>query len=235
MLMKHKATIFVLHSCDNTDSKLELLYCLIGDIHMAKLGQFLLFFLAFGVAGYAIFAYSFLPLGSNVFPEMKANFIAHSNLIYTHVFASVVALVIGPFQLLKKFRSNFKQVHRWLGRIYLLLGVLLGGLSGLILAQYASGGLVARIGFASLAVLWLYTGLRAYLSARRGAIGQHRKWMLRNFALTFAAVTLRLYLPIGMVSGFEFSSAYAVIAWLCWIPNLAFVEYRFNTTKLFAS
>ncbi len=52
--------------------------------------------------------------------------------------------------------------------------------------------------------------------------------MVRNFALTFAAVTLRLYLPASAVVGVEFELAYAAIAWLCWIPNLVFAELLFN-------
>jgi len=83
-----------------------------------------------------------------------------------------------------------------------------------------------RYGFASLAVLWLYTGFRACVSIRKGAVVDHNKWMLRNFALTFAAVTLRIYLPISMLIGLEFSATYPVIAWLCWVPNIAFVEWR---------
>lgn len=188
-----------------------------------------LYLLAFGVAGYAAFAYSVLPLGSLVHPDMKANFLSHSTGIYTHVFASIVALVLGPFQFSANLRQKHTDLHRWLGRTYLAVGVLVGGLSGLYMSQYAFGGPVSRLGFAVLAVLWLYTGLRAYQAVRCGAIAEHRKWMVRNFSLTIAAVTLRLYLPVSMVAGVEFSIAYPIIAWLCWVPNLVFAEWRYNT------
>jgi hypothetical protein len=52
--------------------------------------------------------------------------------------------------------------------------------------------------------------------------------MVRNFALTFAAVMLRLYLPASMVVGIEFELAYPVIAWLCWLPNVVVAEMLFN-------
>jgi hypothetical protein len=48
----------------------------------------------------------------------------------------------------------------------------------------------------------------------------HRAWMIRNFALTTAAVTLRIYLPVSMLAGIPFGIAYPVVAWLCWLPNL---------------
>ena len=195
---------------------------------MRSISNGLLYFLAFGVAGYAAFAYGVLPLGSLVHPDMKANFLAHSTGIYIHAFASIVALTLGPFQFSTRLRQKHTNFHRWLGRTYLGVGVLVGGFSGLYMSQYAFGGLVAKLGFATLAIVWLYTGLRAYLAVRRGTIDEHRKWMVRNFSLTFAAVTLRLYLPASMVAGIEFALAYPIIAWLCWLPNLAFVEWQYN-------
>jgi signal transduction histidine kinase len=47
-------------------------------------------------------------------------------------------------------------------------------------------------------------------------------------ALTFAAVTLRLYLPTAMVSESAFEPAYIAVAWLCWVPNLIAAELIFN-------
>lgn len=201
---------------------------------MPILSKGLFFFLAFSVAGYAVYAYGVLPLGALVHPDMKVNFLAHPAGIYTHAFASVVALVLGPFQFSASLRNRHRDVHRWLGRTYLAVGVLVGGLSGLYMSQFAFGGTVAKLGFATLAVCWLYTGLRAYLAVRRRAIDEHQKWMVRNVALTFAAVTLRLLLPASMVAGVEFTIAYPVIAWLCWAPNLAFAEWRYNNTRTMA-
>lgn len=83
---------------------------------MRLLSKGLLFFLAFGVAGYAVFAYSVLPLGSLVHPDMKANFLAHSTGIYTHAFAASLALMLGPFQFSPRLRQTHTAIHRWLGR-----------------------------------------------------------------------------------------------------------------------
>jgi len=192
------------------------------------IGRGLLWFLSFGVAAYAVYVYAVLPLGSLVHPDMGANFQAHPFGVYTHVFAASVALLIGPFQLSPAIRQRRPGVHRWLGRTYLLVGVLVGGLAGLYMAGHAFGGPVSRAGFGLLALSWLYTGLRAYLAIRRRAVDEHRRWMVRNFALAFAAVTLRLYLPASVAAGIDFAVAYPLIAWLCWVPNLVFAEWRFN-------
>jgi uncharacterized membrane protein len=187
--------------------------------------------LSLGVAGYAIAVYGFLPLGAVVPPEMSATFETQRTGIYAHVFASAVALALGPFQFSARLRTRHLALHRRLGRLYLGVGVLVGGLAGLFMAAHAFGGLAARLGFACLALGWLYTGLRAYLAIRTRNIVSHRRWMIRNFALTFAAVTLRLWLPGSVASGIAFELAYPVIAWLCWVPNLLVAELLLSQTK----
>ena len=198
---------------------------------MRLTGFVALFVLSLGVAGYAVAVYAFLPLGAALHPDMLAAFEAHRTGIYAHVFASAVALTLGPFQFWARLRTARLGLHRWLGRLYLGVGVLVGGLAGLFMAFHAFGGPAARLGFGLLALAWLYTGLRAYLAIRARDLVSHRRWMVRNFALTFAAVTLRLWLPASIVSGFAFEVAYPVIAWLCWVPNLLAAELLFNRTQ----
>lgn len=181
--------------------------------------------LALAVSAYAILAYGLLPLGKLVGPEMRANFLAHHVGIYTHVFAASIALAFGPFQFSERLRRRFPRLHRMSGRVYLGAGVALGGLAGLYMSVFAYGGLVAKTGFAMLALAWLYTGLRAYRAIRAGDVNEHRRWITRNFALTLAAVTLRVLLPLSGLSGIPFALAYPVIAWLSWVPNLLIAEW----------
>ena len=96
------------------------------------------------------------------------------------------------------------------------------------MALHAFGGTPARLGFTLLALAWLFSGFRAFIAIRAGDVASHRRWMIRNFSLTFAAVTLRFYLPAAVASGIPLELAYPVIAWLCWIPNLVAAELVFN-------
>lgn len=187
--------------------------------------------LSLGVAGYALVVYGLLPLGAVVHPDMRAAFEANRVTIYAHVYASSLALLLGPFQFWPRLRAARPAVHRWMGRVYLGVGVLVGGLAGLAMATVAFGGTAARLGFGCLALAWLYTGLRAYAAIRARDVASHRRWMIRNFALTFAAVTLRLYLPGSVASGISMEAAYPVIAWLCWVPNLAVAEWLLHQPR----
>jgi len=48
----------------------------------------------------------------------------------------------------------------------------------------------------------------------------HEKYMIFSFAACFASVTLRIWLPILTGLTGEFNSAYRIVAWLCWVPNI---------------
>jgi uncharacterized membrane protein len=198
---------------------------------MRLAGYIALAVLSLAVAAYGVALYAILPLGSMLHPDMRAVFLAYPVGIYAHVFGAAVALAIGPFQFATRLRVARPRLHRWLGRAYLGVGVLVGGSAGLFMAFHAFGGLAARLGFVLLALAWLYTGVRAYAAIRAGDPRTHRRWMVRNFALTFAAVTLRLYLPASIASGIAFETAYPAIAWLCWVPNLVIAELAFNRKR----
>jgi uncharacterized membrane protein len=160
------------------------------------------------------------------FAEQKAVYLAHHAILLVHIVASMLAILIGPFQFLLRIRKGrLLKFHRWLGRAY-LLSVLAGGLSGLYMAQFAYGGLISRLGFAALASLWLYSGYRAYQHVRNKDIEGHRQWMIRNYALTLAGTMLRIWVPVlvGAV-GIDFTVGYMIIAWLCWVPNLLVAEW----------
>jgi uncharacterized membrane protein len=172
----------------------------------------------------------YLSLDPKVFfPQQRIIYITHLTVLITHVIGSMVALTIGPFMFLNRLRVRWLAVHRWFGRTY-LLGVLAGGVSGMYLAQYAYAGVITRIGFAGLALLWLATGLMAFVRIRAGNVQAHRRWMLRNFALTLAGVMLRLELaPLAMAVGFELG--YIIVAWLCWVPNILIVEWMLRRRR----
>jgi uncharacterized membrane protein len=188
-------------------------------------GWSLMLILSIGVAGYAFAFLAIENLGSS---DLKTKFATIPFAAYSHILGGAVALALGSFQFSSRLRQRFLVGHRWLGRVY-LAGILFGGIGGLVLAFYSDGGMITHWGFGLLAVAWLFTGMQAYRAIRAGRINKHRAWMIRNFALTLAAVMLRIYLPLFAMTGMEFIASYRIISWLCWVPNLLVAEWRLRT------
>jgi hypothetical protein len=177
--------------------------------------------LSVGVAGYAFFhvATGF----QNLPPDIKSNGFFSPLGLQTHIAASAVALLLGPFQFLPAMRRTMPVLHRWSGRIY-VAACLIGGAAGGAIALYSSAGLIAGLGFLGLAIGWLFTTTMAWMSAMKRDFVAHERWMIRSFALTLAAVTLRLYLPTIFILNMGFDGPYTVIAWACWVPNILIAE-----------
>jgi hypothetical protein len=107
-----------------------------------------------------------------------------------------------------------------------------GSIAGFRIAMESFGGLPTHVGFGMLAALWFFTAAMAYQRIMRGSVQSHREWMIRNFALTFAAVTLRIWLPLMTgPMGIAFPPAYVTISWLCWVPNLLVAEMLVSAAR----
>jgi uncharacterized membrane protein len=144
------------------------------------------------------------------------------------VFASI-ALLVGPWQFLPSIFSRRRRLHRLLGWIYVST-VALAWLASLPLALHAHTGATASAGFQALGVVWLTCTLLGFLHARAGRIVEHRRWMIRSYALTTAAITLRLYVGGSDLLHIPLGQSYPYIAWLCWIPNAVVGQWLTKVT-----
>jgi uncharacterized membrane protein len=186
---------------------------------VAKLGWFVLSLFALANA---ILALRYL-LPKVPFPAELDNFITRRTALELHALGGAIALLAGPLQFLPGFRSKHWTYHRHQGWVY-CGGVLLGWLATLTLAPHAQTGWIASAGFLSLGTVWIVCTAVAVRYILKGDAAQHRRWMIRSYALTAAAITLRMYLPIGFAAKLPFDVFYPAVAWLCWVPNLLAVE-----------
>ncbi|QPF72236.1 DUF2306 domain-containing protein [Roseateles sp. DAIF2] len=183
--------------------------------------------LAFGLLTLSALAVGLLSLryalpGQPYAPEL-GNLLARRELLIVHALSAALALLVGPLQLAAALRRRRPALHRWGGRLY-MAAVALGTLSALPLALPAETGVLASAGFLCLALLWAASSFEGLRHARARRYEQHRAWMIRSFALTAAAITLRLYLAAGAALGLPVEQSYPLIAWLCWLPNLLAAE-----------
>jgi hypothetical protein len=145
---------------------------------------------------------------------------------FVHVFTSLFALVGGFTQFAPGVLWNRPGVHRWMGRVYVVDVVLVTGPASLVMAFFANGGTTSRIAFTMLAGLWIFTTAMAYRAVRMRRWRDHREWMVRSYALTLSAITLRLW-KLGLVCLLHPNpmDVYRVVAWLGFVPNLLLAEW----------
>jgi len=179
----------------------------------------------------ALATFRFIPLEMPLAFEVMLPHIEMRPVAFlTHIVAASLALGIGGFQLWDTFRQRRLAWHRWAGRAYVLC-VVIGGVSGFFLGLSALAGAISQAGFVLLAILWCLTTITAVVKIRTGFIKAHRVWMYRSYALTFAAVTLRLQLACFMIAGVDYVPASLWLAWTCWVPNLLLVEWWIQNSK----
>ena len=138
---------------------------------------------------------------------------------FGHISLGGLALLIGWLQFSKRLRIEKIELHRRIGKIY-LISVLISGICSLYIALYATGGMISSLGFFSLGLIWLTSTILGFKAIKNGQIELHRKFMIFSYAACFAAVTLRIWLPLLTIAMGEFNSAYRIVAWLCWVPNI---------------
>lgn len=144
---------------------------------------------------------------------------------YTHISSSLVVLLFGLLQFIKPVLNQAPRIHRLLGKAYVFLVVGISAPSGLIMAIYANGGIAAQVSFIIVSALWWFYTLMAYKKAISKEFKAHTDYMIRSYALTLSAISLRIYvllLPsLILLHGKEM---YVLVSWLSWVPNLLIAE-----------
>lgn len=178
----------------------------------------------------AIASFRFLFGGVAVtMPDFLYHAELHPLAFYSHIILASVALVLVPFQLWPGLRKKQTHIHRALGRIY-GIAVLVAGIGGFWIAVTTKSGNAAAWGFGLLAIAWVGATSYGILLAMRGNLAAHQRWMIRSAALTMAAVTLRLYLGIGVAVGLSYQDIVGLLGWICWVPNLLAAEFIVRTS-----
>ncbi len=145
---------------------------------------------------------------------------------YVHVFTSIFVLLAGFIQFSKYLRIKFTKLHRITGYLYVLLIVFITGPASFMMGWHANGGLPARTSFTLLSFLWVIFTALAWWFAVKQNFNLHRAFMIRSYALTLSAITLRIYTVAFAYFNIHAKPVeiYITTAWLSWVPNLIIAE-----------
>ncbi len=149
---------------------------------------------------------------------------------FIHVFSSFFALAVGFTQFSKAFLRRYPHLHRFIGKVYVIDILCFSGISGLIMAFFAQGGFATKLAFVILAVLWLFTTTKIWTTAQQRNFIAHQHWVIRSYALTLSAVTLRLW-KVFLTAYLHWRplDAYETVAWLGFVPNILIAEWIIRT------
>lgn len=171
----------------------------------------------------------YIPIRTDVgFLQLKQSYLPITEwrvAFFVHVFSSFFVLLAGFTQFFSYLLRRYPRLHRALGYMYVADILLVTGPAGLLMSFYANGGLSSRIAFILLSVLWmLFTALALYKAIKKDFL-LHRFFMVRSYALTLSALTLRAWKVIlADCTDLPPLDRYRVIAWLGWTLNLLVAE-----------
>ncbi len=171
------------------------------------------------VATYAIAALFIANLRTPVFESLLTKIPWSA---YCHIVPGALALVLGAFLLSRRIRRTKLWLHKRLGYAYVVC--VLASTVGALVGNYASPSSTgAKLGFLILGIIWPMVTLVGTPFDDMFDRRAHGTMMKISYALTFAAVTLRIYLAALLTLGFDFETAFAISAWASWMVNLAFL------------
>ena len=127
-------------------------------------------------------------------------------------------------QLSRRLRQRNLQLHRMLGRTY-LIAVLCGSLAGMGLAVTTTFGVIWGFSLFCLALAWITCGAMAFYAIKLRQIAVHQEWMVRTYIVTFGFVTFRLLNDYGPTSRLGApGQRQDVYIWASWVVPLMAAE-----------
>jgi len=172
----------------------------------------------------------YIPIQNDVaFLQLKQSYIHITEwriAFFVHVFSSLLALLAGFTQFSKWLLKHKPRLHRTIGYSYVLNILMVTGPAGLLMSFYANGGITSRIAFVLLSVLWIgFTAIALYKAIKKD-FKAHRIFMIRSYALTLSAITLRIWkVLLANYTDIPPMDRYRIIAWLGWVLNLLIAEW----------
>ena len=144
---------------------------------------------------------------------------------YIHISSSLVVIFAGLLQFIPIIWRKYKAVHRNTGKLYILFILILAAPSGAVLGWYANAGLPARVAFLMQSIVWWAVTAAAWGEIARQRLLPHVNMMIRSFAVTLAAMSLRTesYFMFYFL-GTKPMETYITVSWLSWTGNLLLAE-----------
>jgi uncharacterized membrane protein len=166
---------------------------------------------------------------------LDADFAHHAPLTFAHIVPGLIFVVLGPLQFVQRLRRRRPRLHRIMGRIVLVAGLVTGVTALAMTAQMAIGGGVERAATTTFAVVFLVALVTAFQRIRRGDVASHREWMLRAFAIGLAVAAVRpivgVFFATQRLTHLAPREFFGIAFWLGFVVNAAAAELWIRRTR----
>ena len=166
---------------------------------------------------------------------LDAGFARHRALTLAHILPGFLFMVLGPLQFVRRIRSRHLRFHRWSGRVFVSLGIMIGITALAMSFKTSIGGPNETVATTLFAVVFLFDLVKAFVHIRRRRIASHREWMIRAYAIGLAVATIRPIVgvffatsPLTHLTPQEF---FGTAFWLGFTLHLRAAEAWINYTR----
>jgi uncharacterized membrane protein len=172
------------------------------------------------------------------FPEaaaMDGGFARHSVLTMLHITPGLLFILLAPLQFVRRLRNRKPKLHRWIGRVVLVCGIIIGSSALVMSPQMAIGGPNETAATMLFAIVFLFSLIKAFLHIRRGRVALHREWMIRAFAVGFAVASIRpivgVFFATSRLTHLTPHDFFGTAFWLGFTIQLMVAEIWINYTR----
>ena len=168
-------------------------------------------------------------------PVPDGGFAAHPFLTLTHIVPGLLFMLLAPLQFIKKLRNNYPKVHRTIGYIVLVCGLIIGSTALIMGFIMAIGGIVETLAITLYGTLFLFSLTKAYFHIIKREIVLHREWMIRALAIGLAVSTTRpvvgLFFGTSRFTGLTVQQYFGAAFWIAFTLHIIVAEIWIRKTR----
>ena len=210
-----------------------------SNAQLERYGRWTIWFFLVFVAAEGVFGHYLDPMHYKLMAIIGPEYADHDVLMdqtlpnnsWVHRFLGFALLVLGALQFNANLRRRKPQLHRWMGRAYLMLA-LITVVSGIIFAlvtPFVGEPEKLFVFLVSLSLLFMLS--RAWILVRRRDFVRHREWMIRGYALFLFIVVQRLLTVPLMPLNWPEHDRFLFTAWLAVIIVMVAAETWINLSR----
>jgi uncharacterized membrane protein len=159
---------------------------------------------------------------------LDAGFSRHATLTLAHILPGLAFVALGPFQFMPILRRRRPALHRWAGRVFVLAALIVGVTALGMSPQMAIGGALETAATFTFGAIFLYSLVRGFTAIRARRVAEHRRWMIRAYAVGLAVGAVRpivgIFFATSRLTGLTPRDFFGIAFWLGFTLSLAAAE-----------